>query len=58
MENRHHEALAQIIKVLTKGQNIVALSPGSCVQSASLHATAEAANGFACILLLQFCRLI
>jgi hypothetical protein len=56
MKNRHEKTLDEIIKMLSQGQDIVAMTTRSCVQPASLHAAAEAAYRFAS--LLQSCCLL
>ena len=45
MEGGHEEALGQVVQVVPHGQHVVALSPGTAVETAALHARAEAADG-------------
>lgn len=45
VEDRHEEALGEVIQVLPQSKHVVALATGGRVQSPTFHAAAEAAHG-------------
>ena len=55
MKSPHEEAFCQVVQVMSHGQHVVALPPGTGVETPTLHARAEATDGVA---LLQCSSLV
>ena len=49
VEDRHEEALGEVVQMLTHGEHVVALASRCCVHATALHATAETADGRALV---------